>query len=87
AHAALPRSFTMPIIHTSLCLAERVEVGPVHFGKYVYNDETRVFATQDVTICMKDGSPLKLTIHLGEGCTALAAGEIVVLPLPEEVVA
>ncbi|AST27471.1 hypothetical protein CDC45_09795 [Ralstonia pseudosolanacearum] len=77
----------MPTIHTSLCLAERVEVGPVHFGKYVYNDETRVFATQDVTICIEGGSPVKLTIHLGEGCTALAAGEIVVLPLPEEVAA
>ncbi|CAD15605.1 hypothetical protein [Ralstonia pseudosolanacearum] len=75
----------MPTIHTSLCQAKRVEVGPVRFDKFVYNDATRVFATQDITICIEGGSPVKLTIHLGEGCTALAAGEAVVLPLPEEV--
>ncbi|QOK96373.1 hypothetical protein HF909_07945 [Ralstonia pseudosolanacearum] len=77
----------MSTIHTSLCQAERVEVGPVQFQKYVYNHALRVFAFQDVTICIKDGCPVKLTIHLGEGCTALAAGEVVVLPSLEEVVA
>ncbi|MCF1444668.1 hypothetical protein ACI2VK_15520 [Ralstonia nicotianae] len=75
----------MSTIHTSLCRAERVEVGPVRFDKYVYDDATRVFATQDVTVYMKDGCPVKLTIHLGEGCTALAAGEAVVLPSLDEV--
>ncbi|ESS50196.1 hypothetical protein L665_01111 [Ralstonia solanacearum SD54] len=55
------------------------------FGKYVYDDATRVFATQNVTIYIKDGGPVKLTIHLVEGCTALAAGDAVVFPSPDEV--
>ncbi|MHA6887204.1 hypothetical protein [Ralstonia pseudosolanacearum] len=73
-------------IATSLCSAARITVGAVEFRKFrSASGSDRVYAIQSITVHMADGPELELSIHLDEGCTALAAGDAVVLPSPDEV--
>ncbi|APF85675.1 hypothetical protein HI806_02255 [Ralstonia solanacearum] len=73
-------------IVTSLCSAARITVGVVEFRKFrSVSGGDRVYAIQSIIVHMADGPEVELRIHLDEGCTALAAGETVVLPSPDEV--
>ncbi|AGH85579.1 hypothetical protein F504_3068 [Ralstonia pseudosolanacearum FQY_4] len=44
-----------------------------------------MYAIQSIIVHMANGPEVELRIHLDEGCAALAAGEAVVLPSPDEV--
>lgn len=75
----------MASLHTSLSSVAKIEVKAVRFLRYDAIDGVGVFATQSVTIHMNDRTTVVLRLQLDEGCKALAAGEAVVLPSPDEV--
>ncbi len=70
---------------TSLLSVAKIEVKAVRFARYDAIGGVGVFATQSVTIHMNDRTTVVLTLHLDEGCKALAAGEVVALPSLDEV--
>ncbi|MDB0511082.1 hypothetical protein [Ralstonia solanacearum] len=75
----------MAILHTSLLSVAKIEVKAVRFARYDAIGKVSVFARQEVTIHMNDGPTVVLTLHLDKGCKALATGETIVLPSPDEV--
>ena len=75
----------MSSISTSLCEATAVSLGPVVFQKTTYRGQEKVFATQRLSVTLHDGNNFVLCIHLAEGVTTLAAGEVVVFPSVGEV--
>ncbi|ASL74693.1 hypothetical protein DOT66_16520 [Ralstonia pseudosolanacearum] len=79
----------MSSITTSFCEATRIDIKPVRFLKQPANTHQAeyVFATQCITVTLHDGNTIELVFHLPEGVTSLAAGETVVFPSVDEVLA
>lgn len=78
----------MSSISTTLCAAASIRVGHVKFRRHeVVPGAPYVFATQTVYVTLHDGNHIDLCFHLEEGTASLEAGETVVFPNVDEVLA
>lgn len=72
----------MSTIVTSLSGVALIEVQPVSFQEAggAHGLPPVMYVLQEVAFHMFDGSIFELTLQLDEGCTSLAAGDVVALP-------